>query len=192
MYPQTRQYRAFLVATVLCMVPIAWAQDRDRDNREDRGRVTRLESGMVIPVRLNQAIDVDRNDNRVYRGTVDQDVRSDDGRVAIPRGSNVELMVRVAPDNDLILDLESVSVNEQRYALKAGPDRIESQRDNSIVGAIVGAISGGQVRGRAVRVPRDSVVTFRLERPLEIGVADRGYDRDGDHYHNDDRDRRDR
>ncbi len=101
-------------------------------------------------------------------------------------------MVRIAPDNDLILDLESVAVNEQRYALKANPDRIESQRDNSIVGAIVGAINGGQVRGRAVRVPHDTVVTFRLERALEIGVVDRGYNRDGEHYHGDDRDNRDR
>jgi hypothetical protein len=34
------------------------------------------------------------------------------------------------------------------------------------------------------------VLTFRLPRPLEMGVADRGIDRDGRHYHdyyNDDR-----
>src|SRR5579862_5532630 len=137
MYPQKKQCRGFVAAAVLCLLPSAWAQNRDhdRDNREDRDRFTRLEPGMVIPVRLNQTIDVDRSDNRVYRGTVDQDVRGDNGRLAIPGGSNVELLVRVAPDNDLILDLESVVVNEQRYALKANPDRIESPRDNSIVGA---------------------------------------------------------
>ena len=93
------------------------------------------------------------------------------------------MMVRVAPDNDLILDVEAVNVNGQRYAVRTDPNRIESQRDNSIVGAIVGAINGGQARGRAVRVPRDTVVTFRLERPMEMGVADRGIDRDGHHYH---------
>jgi hypothetical protein len=27
------------------------------------------------------------------------------------------------------------------------------------------------------------VVTFRLERPLDMGVADRGLTRDGRHYH---------
>ncbi|HWC98289.1 MAG TPA: hypothetical protein VG456_16130 [Candidatus Sulfopaludibacter sp.] len=144
---------------------------------------TRLDTGTVIPVRTNEAIDVERRDNRVYYGVVDQDVRGDNGRIAIPRGSNAELMVRVEPDNDLILDVESVVVNGQRYAIRADPNKVESRRDNSVVGAIVGAINGGEARGRAVRIPRDSVVTFRLERPLEMGVADQGVDRDGHHYH---------
>jgi hypothetical protein len=163
------------------------AQDRDRDRDRmgdpDRDRLTRIEPGTNIAVRTNQTIDVDRSDNRVYTGIVDQDVRGVNGRLAIPRGSSVELMVRVAPDNDLILDLDSVMVNGQRYAVKADADRMESRPDNSLVGAIVGAIQGGQVRGRAVRVPRDSVLNFRIERPMVMGVADRGYDRDGYHYH---------
>jgi hypothetical protein len=145
--------------------------------------MTRIEPGTMIAVRTNETIDVDRKDNRVYTGTVDQDVRGENGRLAIPRGSTVELIVRVAPDNDLILDLDSVIVNGQRFAVKADPNRLESRRDNSLVGSIVGAIEGGQVRGRAVRVPRQSVLTFRTDRPMEMGVADRGYDRDGRHYH---------
>jgi hypothetical protein len=82
------------------------------------------------------------------------------------------------PDNDLILDLESVVVDGQRYAIRTDPNRIESEPDRSIVGAIVGAVSGGEIRGRAVNVPRDTVVTFRLERPMEMGVADRGVTRE--------------
>ena len=163
------------------------AQDRDRDRDRywdnDRGIYTRLEPGTMIPVRTNEPINVDRSDNRVYYGTVDREVRGNNGRIAIPRGSNAELIVRVARDNDLILDLESVVVNGQRYAIRSEPNRVESQRDNSLVGAIVGAVTGGQVQGRAVRIPRDSVVTFRLERPLDMGVADRGVTRDGNHYH---------
>jgi hypothetical protein len=31
------------------------------------------------------------------------------------------------------------------------------------------------------------VVTFRLARPLEMGAPDRGHDRDGQHYHDEDR-----
>jgi len=173
---------------MLIASPLCSAQDRDRDRDRDRGAVTRLEPGTVIPVRLNESIDVDRKDNRVYHGTVDQDVRGENGRIAVPRGSNAELMVRVAPDNDLILDLESVVVNGQRYALRTEPDRVESRRDDSLVGAIVGAINGGQARGRAVRVRRDTVVRFRLDNPLEMGVLDSGVDRDGHHYHDHDRD----
>lgn len=160
-------------------------RDRDRDRDGDRygARLTRLEPGTVIPVRTRDSIDVERRDNRVYSGIVDQDVRGQNGRLAIPRGANVELIVRVAADNDLILDLESVSVNGQRYGIQTSSNRVESQRDNSLVGGILGAISGGQARGRAVRIPRDSVVSFRLERPLDMGVADRGITRDDRHYH---------
>src|SRR5579872_4785558 len=177
------------IALALCLLPVASAQDRDGDRDRMRDHLTRLEPGTVIPIRMNETIDVDRRDNRVYRGTVDQDVRGGNGRLAIPRGSSAELIVRVAPDNDLILDLDSVMVDGQRYGIRTDANRIQSEKDHSVVGAIVGAISGGQARGRAVRVPRDSVVTFRLERPLEMCVADRGVDRDGRHYHDYDHDR---
>lgn len=177
---------ALLLGSALCFATLAVAQDRDyrdQDRDHDNYRVKRLDPGTTIPVRLNESIDVDKGDNRVYTGTVDQDVRGDNGRLVLPRGANVELMVRYTRDNDLVLDLESVVVNGERYAIRTEPRRMESQRDNTLVGNIVGAINGGEARGRAVRLPRDTVVTFRLERPLDLGVADRGVDRDGHHYH---------
>ncbi|HET6145249.1 MAG TPA: hypothetical protein VFE02_17200 [Candidatus Acidoferrales bacterium] len=175
------------VVIALSILPALSAQDRDSDRDRDRGRegdrITRIEAGTMIAVRNNDSIDVDRRDNQVYRGIVDQDVRGSDGRLAIPRGSDVELIVRVEQDNDLIIDLESVRVNGNRYAIKTEPNRQESRRDDSLVGSIVGAIQGGEARGHAVRIPRDSVLTFRLRRPLDMGVADRGVDREGHHYH---------
>jgi len=134
-------------------------------------------------VRPNESIDVERKDNRVYYGIVDQDVRGDDGRLAIPRGSQAELIVRVAHDNDLVIDVASVTVNGERYAIKTDKARAESRKDDSLVGSIVGAIEGGEVRGRSVRIPRDTLLTFRIQRPLMMGVADRGVDRNGRHYH---------
>jgi hypothetical protein len=153
----------------------------------------------------------------VFTGVVDRGVRGSNGGLAIPRGSNVELLVRVARDNDLILDLESVVVNGQRYALQTDANRIESQDSvgrnrrtgeyvggGALLGTIIGAIAGGgkgaavgaaagaaagggtQVltSGRTVRVPPESLLTFRIERPLILGVVDRGFSRDGRHYHN--------
>jgi hypothetical protein len=172
-----------------------FAQDRDRDRDRDRGgdsdrywdnqnnRYTELAPGTMITVRPTESIDVERKDNRVYTAVVDQDVRGRNGRLAIPRGSTTELIVRVARDNDLILDLESVVVNGQRYAVKTDAQRVESGPDGSLVGAIVGAINGGQARGRSVRIPRDTPLSFRLDRPLDIGVPDRGIMREGRHYH---------
>jgi len=178
------------LSTAFLLAPFCLAQERYGDRDRWRGDwdanrkiYIRLEPGVEIPVRTNQPIDVNRTDNRVFYGTVDADIRGDNGRIAIPRGSNAELMVRVARDNDLVLDFESVVVNGQRYALRAEPNRVEHQRDNSLVGAIVGAVTGGQAIGPAVRVPRGAVVTFRLDRPLDVGVEDRGVDRGGYHYH---------
>jgi len=184
------------VVLALCFSPIASAQNRDRNPDRERNRdsetFTILERGTVIPVRTSEAIDVERSDNRIYTGVVDREVRGDDGRLAIPRASEVELIVRTTSDNTLVIDLESVVANGQRYAIKTDTKRIESQRDDSLIGDIVGAISGGEGRGRAVKVPRDSVVTFRVQRALEVGVPDKGSTRDGRHYHDYDRDDRDR
>jgi outer membrane lipoprotein SlyB len=54
------------------------------------------------------------------------------------------------------------------------------------IGAGVGAAAGAAgvlTQGRRIRVPSGSVVTFRLERDLALGVPDRGYSRGGLHYH---------
>jgi hypothetical protein len=176
-----------LLAVAALFTSGTFAQDRerdhDRDRTPDREGVARLEPGTVVAVRMNEAIDVNKGDNRVYTGVVDQDIRGENDRLLIPRGSTAEMMVRYSGDNDLNLDFESVMVDGRRYAVRAEEKRIESRRDNSLVGSIVGAISGGEARGIAVRVPRDTVVTFRLARPLEVGVPDRGITRDGHHYH---------
>lgn len=169
------------ILLAFCAIPRATAQDRDRDRDWDREheRFTRIASGMSVPVRLTESIDTDRRDDRrIYHAVVAEDIRGENGRLAIPRGAEAELMVRVARDNDLVLDLEAINVNGQRYGIRSDPNRVESNRDDSLVGSIVGAISGGQVRGRAVRIQRDTVLNFRLERPLEIGVSPRRWDRD--------------
>jgi hypothetical protein len=188
-YKTVRFLGTAAVVAALFLPAAASAQDRERGSDSDRDRMTRIEPSTIIPVRTNDTIDADRRDDQIYTGIVDQDVRGSNGRLAIPRGSTVELIVRVTQDNDLITDVESVSVNGQRYALKTEANRQESRRDDSLVGSIVGAIQGGQARGRAVRIPKDSILTFRLVRPLDMGVADRGTTRDGRHYHDYDRDR---
>ena len=185
-----RAFAGLFAVSALCICSYASAQyDRDPARRPDpNDGVTRLVPGTVIPVRTTEAIDVAKGDYRVYNGIVDQDVRGNDGRVAIRRGSNVELIVRFSRDNDMILDLDSVTSRGQRYAVKTDQKRVQSQYDTSLVGSIIGAINGGEARGRAVRIPRDTVVTFRLQRPLDVGVPDRGVTRDGRHYHDYERD----
>jgi len=63
-------------------------------------------------------------------------------------------------------------------------------------GAAIGVAAGGAAgagaqtvtRGRAVKIPAESVLTFRLDESLQLAVdpytTDRGYDENGSHYHN--------
>jgi hypothetical protein len=84
----------------------------------------------------------------------------------------------------------------------------------ALLGTIIGAIAGGgkgaaigaaagagagaatqtMTRGSSVRVPAESLLTFRLDRPLAVGTGeysnDRGYYRNGYHYHGDPNDNR--
>lgn len=181
-----------------------------------------IEPGTSIPVRTTQAIDSSTQDGLVYTGSIDQDVLDREGRVALPRGATAELVVRRGTNNELVLDLDSVTVNGQRYAVDAtrhpvstgGVDIKNSGIGNNdetlkhvgggaLLGTIIGAIAGGgkgaaigaaagaavgagaQVltHGRKVSVPAESVLTYRLQSGLDLGVQDTGYDKDGQHYH---------
>ncbi|HEV2687202.1 MAG TPA: hypothetical protein VGV35_01570 [Bryobacteraceae bacterium] len=56
------------------------------------------------------------------------------------------------------------------------------------IGAAAGAASGATAqmvtRGREIHIPAESILTFRLERPLRYFEGpDPGYTRDGHHYH---------
>jgi hypothetical protein len=187
------------------------------DSRDNR-RVETIRAGTSIIVRTNDYIDVRNSDGRVFAGVVYQDVLDENRNVAIPRGSNVELIVRHVPDGELALDLESVDVNGQRYAVAADADRADGARRDGVganqrtgeyagggalLGTIIGAIAGGGrgaaigaaagagagvgtevlTRGRVVNVPAESLLTFRLEQPLQLAVGDHGFNRDGQHYH---------
>jgi len=73
----------------------------------------------------------------------------------------------------------------------------------ALLGTIVGAIAGGGkgaaigaaagagagagtqalTRGNTVNVPAESLLTFRLDQPLQMAAADHGFTRNGRHYH---------
>ncbi len=117
-----------------------------------------IDAGSSILVRTNEAIDARRSDGRVFSGSVDRDVMDANGRVVVPQGSAVELLVKSASKRDLLLDLDSLTVNGQRYAVAAYAGAIGSGgRDGfgnnartgefigggALLGTIIGAIAGG-------------------------------------------------
>jgi hypothetical protein len=165
-----------------------------------------IDAGTVITVRTNETINADDADGRVFTGVVDQDVKNRQGYVAIPRGSDVEMVVRKVSDKELSLDLDSVMINGQRYGIQSESNVTGSQQKEgigvnkrtgkyvgggAILGAIIGGIAGGgkgaaigagagaaagagaQVltRGGSIKVPAESLLTFRLAQPLQPANA---------------------
>ena len=151
--------------------------------------------GTDIQVRPDSPINVSSWDRgRIYRAHVARDVVAKDGDVAIPSGADAELIVRQIGPGQFTLDLESITVNGQRYAMDTNGPQYNMQQsyyDNGtgIVGAIVGAIAGAngeqvEPSGGTIQVPAGSLLTFELREPLHVvGWGDPGYNRDQYHYH---------
>jgi hypothetical protein len=203
--------------------PYQDSRNHDRSYRRDQNSnyPDTIPPGTRINVRTNDTIDVRSHaDNRIYAGTIAEDVVGENGRVLIPRGANAELIVTNVNNNEESVDLESVTINGHRYMVSA--DAYDQSRRAGIgknkrtgeflgggaaLGAIAGAIAGGgkgaaigaaagagagagsQVlaRGKTVRIPAESVLTFRLNQPLKLGrrtyATDRGENRNGQRYH---------
>jgi len=180
----------------------------------------RVPTGTEVTVRTNESIDGNSpSDFRVYTATVDRDVTSRDGRILIPRGSQTELILRDADSNNVVLDLESITVNGERLSVVSTPERVPAEGakegvgtnkrtgkyvgGGAVIGAIIGAVAGGGkgaaigaatgagagavgqtvTRGHNVRLPVESLISFRLDRGLNVTKADRGTMKDGRHYH---------
>jgi len=129
-------------------------------------------------------------------GTIDLDSVSFDGRRYMVNAEKYNISRRTG-----------VGTNE-RTAKYVGGGAIFGTLLGAIAGggkgAAIGALAGGAAgagaqtvtRGRSVRVPAESVLTFRLDEAFQLAVDtyrdDRGYDENGYHYHTDYYNRRDR
>ena len=207
--------RLLLIALIVVpfgLTDIAQAQRRVRGNSS-----ALLPAGTSVSVRTTEDIEADESDGRVYRGVVDQDIVRN-GSVLIPRGSDVELIVRNVSDDELAVDMDAITVNGQRYGIESESNSVTAEKKEGIgankrtgkyvgggalLGAIIGGIAGGgkgaaigagagaaagagaQVltRGREVKIPAETLLTFRLQEPMRTGITDSGYTRDGRHYH---------
>ncbi|HLH32198.1 MAG TPA: hypothetical protein VKY31_13425, partial [Terriglobia bacterium] len=130
------------------------------------------------------------------------------GTVIIPRGSKAQLIVRSVSNggrikgaSDLIIDLQSVSIDGRQYAVtatdfeKEGKDGVGANKRTAEfvgggagIGALVGAIAGkGKgaaiggasgagagalteilTKGSSVKVPAETLMSFKLEKPIRI------------------------
>jgi hypothetical protein len=111
-----------------------------------------IPSGTTLQVRTTETIETQTMDGRIFKGIVESDVKDAQGRLAIPRGATAELVVRRDADNDLVVDLDSVTVNGRRYGVDATRNRVGGGIDirNSGIGAnkeTVRNVGGGALLG---------------------------------------------
>jgi DUF3011 family protein len=139
-----------------------------------------IAAGTAISVRTSELIDVLKSDGHVFSGAVDQNVLDETGDIAIPKGSYAKFIVKTISDRYLALDLELVEVDGLRYVVTTNGDRAESARRAGIGPsprsgdfvdgrALIGSITQLFTGGRAVKIPAESFLTFRLAQPLAIG-----------------------
>jgi len=161
----------FGIAVIALCSPLAMAQNSERDAQDiEKGRITLIEAGTPVPIRTQEPIDVETKTERVYRGVVDQDVRDAKGHIAIPRGSSVDLKVRAGQGDELILDLDSINLSGERFGVWSEADHVEAQRADTSLATVVDQTSDVQVRGPIVRVPSDTLLTFRIDHAMIVGI----------------------
>lgn len=168
-----------------------------------------LAAGTQVSVRTEDAIDsATAVEGQTYAAEITDDVLDASGDVVIPHGSNAQIVIRSASkggrfrgQSDLVLDLQSVSVEGQQFVVsttdleqkgRAGIGKnkrtAEFAGGGAAFGAIVGAIAGhgkgaaigagagagagalAQVltKGSAIKMPAETVLTFKLDNPVQI------------------------
>ena len=181
--------------------------------RPDRAAIKtttfQIPAGTEVSVRNDEAIDSSNAvEGQTYAAEVTDDVRDANGAVVIPRGANAKLVIksvasggRIRGASDLVVDLQSVSVEGQQYAVSAtdfeqqGRDGVGANKrtaefagGGAALGAVIGAIAGqgkgaviggasgagagalAQVltKGSSVKIPAETLMTFKLEKPVRI------------------------
>ncbi len=150
-------YKAFLtlitgVIVSLCLVSTGDGHSATRKSAQ----AGTIAAGTTIKVRTNEAINTSSEGER-FSAVVDQNVRGSNGTVVIPKGSNAALLVKRMANKDVVLDLDSLTVNGQRYGVQT-EHAVSSKEKQGVgankrtgkyvgggaaVGAIIGAIAGG-------------------------------------------------
>jgi hypothetical protein len=147
--------------------------DRDRQfndpqppppqSRNYGDRFATLQAGTQISVRTDEKIDsANAGEGRTFSATIGQDVLDQNGRIAIPRGSQAILVIRrvneggAVSNGSFILDLDSVRVNNRTYLVASsdvkasdanglGANRRTGEMvgGGAVLGTLLGAIAGG-------------------------------------------------
>ncbi len=127
---------------------------------QNNGQSATFPAGTTLSVRMEEAVDTDRNRvGDTFRASLDEPL-SVDGRMVVPRGTEIKGRVayakesgRVSGQSELILELTELTVNGRTYPLSTSDyNQVGASRGRrtaatvggvATLGAVVGAIAGG-------------------------------------------------
>jgi hypothetical protein len=155
-----RKQRSVLVYSVLTTIwGLCLSLQASAQGGFQRGRANEtIDAGTQVTVRTTEPINTSNGDGREFLGTIEQDVVSRNGTVVIPRGSDASLIVRRISNDELTVDLDSVTVNGETYGIVSEATTVDADRrqgiganqrtgeyvgGGAVIGAIIGAIVGG-------------------------------------------------
>jgi hypothetical protein len=116
-----------------------------------------ISSGTQLSIRTNEAIDSKTaREGQRFSAVMEQDVLDNTGALAVPKGSDVELVIRSTEGSDLVLDIDSMIVSGRRYNVSTEDLERKSREGigankrtatmvggGAVIGAVIGAIVGG-------------------------------------------------
>ena len=170
-----------------------------------------IPSGTELTLLTNEAIDSKTaTAGQKFSALTDRDVLDSSGALAIPKGSDAQLVIRstaggsMTTTSSLVLDVDNVTVAGTNYLVSTGDVQQKGRQGlgankrtaemvggGAAIGAVIGAIvgkgkgaaigagvgaaagAGTQVltKGKEVRVPAETVLSFRLDKDLRLEPA---------------------
>lgn len=157
---------------------IAFVSAERANPRATNGRWLEAPAGMQIVVRTTEAIDSDNAGvNQVFTAIVDEPAVDRSGHVVIPRGASVQVVIRQLTSSvatgspELALDIQSITIEGRRYAVRT--DSVSLQSGTGL-GTNTRNGAGDEIartRGRHVKVPAATVITFRWDTQVTLQAA---------------------
>lgn len=142
--------------------------DKATESRGSTGDVIRLPAGTVLPIAATTVIDSSFFPLDVALGAVDSDVKAADGKVLIPQGANVTIVLRdqkvVSGRIEMDLEVASADFNNRHYVVSSAKDGVEPGAVLTLTGAQPGT-QEAKLQGLGIHVANDSLMMFKAENP---------------------------
>jgi len=161
----------------------------DRANpRAPSARRIEAPAGTELVVRTIETID-SRNfgADQTFSALVERAVSDETGRIIISKGSSAQLVLRQVSSggktggSEMVLDVQSITIEGRRYLIskadltddnETGIGTIADGGKATAIGYLIGAADGAATQvlttGREVKVPPDTVLRFRLDKPVML------------------------